>query len=931
MAYKALYRIYRPQRFDEVIGQDVIVKTLQNALSAGKITHAYLFSGPRGVGKTTVARLLAKAINCEQGMGKEPCNECESCRQIMEGINPDVIEIDAASNNGVDEIREIREKVKFLPGESKYKIYIIDEVHMLTTSAFNALLKTLEEPPKHVIFILATTEPQKVLPTILSRCQRYDFKGLSVDEISRHIRNISTQEEVKITDEAINAIAESAEGAMRDALSILDQAIALSDDEITIDVVNGVTGNLSYNKLIELATYLEQKQVSQALKTINELINLGKEATKIVSGLLQFYRDVLLYKSVDLSQYSKYIFEKESFKELAKNINEKKLFYYVDVLSDAQNKIRFSQTPHIFLEVSVIKMVNVSQNDLDMLSHVKELEEKINNIEIPEYTNNALDAETLERIAQLEEKTNRIVSELGKFDLPNLVNKVNEFSPVNSSSDNKELSKEVDKLKEEVYLLKANYSSIANYHDVIDEEHKVNNSNDLIERIERLEKEAEKAKENDTDYDKINDLIDDRLRNARREVSMDYDKINEIVEDRIRKSEAGVELNTSSSVIDEILARLEKAEEKILLAMSGALAKEPVPQKPKKKGPNENQMVLFGNDMVALDNIEKKSSRKPVDFGELTKDDIDLPKEEVKVTEVKEEIVPEEKETFEEENQPIIFEKKVIDEEDLREEKPQEVGVFGVSRYTDDGPAERTLKRSGEFLSRGEYKSESKINIFGVSRYDGDSPAEKNLNSSVNKLSEVPVDEKYEHIDPIILRDAPRLNEEELDEFERFDIKVVERILNGSRTPDARSDRDRILSLWPHLVEKTPEERKSVSEVLQEGVVSAVGNKEFIIVYESPSVCNQVMKRKFKRDSLKVLFDLLGATYNYMALPTSVWEEKRTEYKNQYNIGSTNIRLRPINDAMLDILINANEKTPEEEMLTKAKGLFGDKIIEVKE
>lgn len=922
MAYKALYRIYRPQRFDEVIGQDVIIKTLQNALASGKITHAYLFSGPRGVGKTTVARLLAKAINCEHGMEKEPCNECESCRQIMEGINPDVIEIDAASNNGVDEIREIREKVKFLPGESKYKIYIIDEVHMLTTSAFNALLKTLEEPPKHVIFILATTEPQKVIPTILSRCQRYDFKGLSVDEVSRHIRNISHKEEVEITDEAINAIAESAEGGMRDALSILDQAIALSDDEITVDVVNGVTGNLSYNKLIELASFLEQKSISQALKTINELINLGKEPSKIVSGLLQFYRDVLLYKNVNTDEYSKYIFEKESFKQLANNITDKKIFYYVDVLSDAQSKIRSSQTPQIFLEVSVIKMVNVSQNDLDMLAHIKELEEKVDNIEIPEYTKSAPDSETLEKIAQLEEKTNRIVSELGKMDIPGLISRVNEIEGSSSNSSNKESSKEIDKLKEEVYLLKANYSSIANYQDIIDELQNKNSDGILLERIEKLEKEIAKGNELETNYDEINELIDDRLRNARREVSMDYEKINEIVEERVKRIEA-VKGNGPSSVIDNILARLDKVENDTFKAMSGVLAKEPIPQKPKKKGPNENQLVLFGNDMVALDKIEKKSLKENVDFENFTKED--APK--------KEEVKPQVKEEIKEEIKPIVFEKKVIDENDLRDESHKEINVFGSSKYSEDSPAERTLKRSGEFLSRGEEKSESKINIFGVSRYDGESPAEKNLNQSVNKLSDVPIDDKYERIDPIIARDAPRFSdEEELDEFERFDISVIERILNESRTPDARSDKDRIASLWPHLVEKTPEERKSVSEVLQEGFVSVVGNKEFIIVYDSLSVCNQVMKRKFKRDSLKILFDLLGATYNYMALPSSVWEEKRNEYKNQYNIGNVrNIKLRPINEAMLKILINAEEKTPEEEMLSKAKGLFGDKIIEVKD
>ena len=236
---------------------------------------------------------FAKALNC--GNKQEPNRAGNAwSAEIATSSSPDVVEIDAASNNGVDEIRDIREKVKFLPSGAKYKVYIIDEVHMLSTGAFNALLKTLEEPPKHVVFILATTEPHKVLPTIISRCQRFDFKALSVKKIAEMIKKVASQENIKITDEAVIAIAEGAEGGMRDALSYLDQAVSFTDDVITIDDVNSVTGNLNYNKMIELAYCFEEKNINAAIKAVNDLVIMGKEITKIVSGMIQFYRDILL-------------------------------------------------------------------------------------------------------------------------------------------------------------------------------------------------------------------------------------------------------------------------------------------------------------------------------------------------------------------------------------------------------------------------------------------------------------------------------------------------------------------------------------------------------------------------------------------------------------------------------------------------------------
>lgn len=969
MAYKALYRTYRPQRFEDVIGQDVIVKTLQNAIANGKITHAYLFSGPRGTGKTTVARILAKALNCSYGTDNEPCNECTSCKEIMEGNNPDVIEIDAASNNGVDEIREIREKVKFLPGESKYKVYIIDEVHMLTTSAFNALLKTLEEPPKHVIFILATTEPQKVLPTILSRCQRYDFKSLTVNEIVESITKVANEEKVKITEEAVVAIAESAEGGMRDALSYLDQAISLSEDEVTIEDVNSVTGNLSYDKIIELAKCFEEKRISEALKKVNELLNLGKEVNKIIVSMLQFYRDILLYKTVDTSEYSKYIFEKESFKELASKIDEKRIFYYVEVLSETQNKLRLSTTPHIFLEVALIKMINVSESDLNLIDRVKSLQEKIETLEkqevsyVPNYSSVAIDNE---KVGIVEEKINRVVSELGKLELPKLIQRVGalevKLTNEKTEDNSKDFEKEIDKIKEDLYLVQANYNALQNIKD-----NGCAKDIDLStydEKINKLEKMVSEVLENkEINYDEINDLINDRLREARREVSIDYNQVTALVDEKISKiniSEApknNVQVKYQNE--DELKIRIEHLEEKVYKIMSGALASQPTPTRKSRNTVNENQIVLFGDDLVAVDNIEKRSVKERFNFNEFEKEDAKKVKKEENLFTVMKEEAQESPET-------IVFEKTVIPQKKEVVETKKEVGVFGESKFENNTPAEAILNRSVEVLSNFGEKEESKVDLFGMNKYDQDTPAEKILNRSVEKLAEEEKKPKsqlvirqngedkivksksdlfsgekeelkkelasYKTDEGIIARNVPVINEsEELDEFETYSIKVIERILNESREEENKNDKIRIVNMWNNLVNMAPDDKKAVAEVMQEGVVVAVGTREFIIVYSSASICNQVMKRKFKRESLKLLFDLLGSTYNYMALPESVWRVKRAEYASQYNIGVKNIRLQPINEPILNALMSDDDVSPEERMIENAEKLFGSDIIEYKE
>ena len=280
MTYISLYRKWRPQTFSEIIGQDHITRTLQNAIQMGRIGHAYLFSGPRGTGKTTVAKLLAKALNCTNGPIPEPCDQCENCRQIREGVSLDVAEIDGASNRGIDEIRDLREKVRFVPSQGRYKVYIIDEVHMLTTEAFNALLKTLEEPPQHVIFIFATTEPHKVPATIISRCQTFEFHRIALPDLLERLEQVSQAEGLKPSAAALNLIARNAQGGLRDALSILDQCIAYAGAEIAVEDVKELLGVVDFDLLTKYTAAIQTGNLVEALIIIDEVLSLGKDLTQ---------------------------------------------------------------------------------------------------------------------------------------------------------------------------------------------------------------------------------------------------------------------------------------------------------------------------------------------------------------------------------------------------------------------------------------------------------------------------------------------------------------------------------------------------------------------------------------------------------------------------------------------------------------------------
>ena len=357
MAYKALYRTYRPQTFEEVAGQEHIVRTLKNALATGKIAHAYLFAGPRGTGKTTMAKLFAKALNCEQGIGCQ-CNECKNCVAITEGNHPDVLELDAASNNGVDEIRELIDKVKYGTILGKYKVYIIDEVHMLSTGAFNALLKTLEEPPEHVIFILATTEPHKILPTILSRCQRYDFNKVSEKDIKERIKAVLLNENVEYNEQAIDLIVNLADGGMRDALSILEKVLAYSRNTLNVEDVLSIFALESKEEKIKLINSIVEHNMNDVLSRLNNYISKGTDIKRLTEDLLLILKDVVIYNSSFNEQYLEAL-TKEEAENLAVNISNDLAIKMIDVLMNTVKDYKNVTAINPIFEITLIKLTSL--------------------------------------------------------------------------------------------------------------------------------------------------------------------------------------------------------------------------------------------------------------------------------------------------------------------------------------------------------------------------------------------------------------------------------------------------------------------------------------------------------------------------------------------------------------------------------------------
>lgn len=385
MAFLSLYRKYRPHNFEDLVGQQHVVKTLKNALEYNRIAHAYLFAGPRGTGKTSTAKIYAQALNCVEGPTATPCGECENCKKIQSGRSIDVIEIDAASNRGIDEIRDLREKVKFYPGEGKYKVYIIDEVHMLTTGAFNALLKTLEEPPGNVVFILATTEPHKVIDTILSRCQRFDFTLLSNNDIRQRLVYICKAEDVTYDQKSLNLIASASKGGLRDAISLLDQAISYTNNELSGTEVQEMLGKVDITVLNTIFKYIVEQDTAKALKIVNEIIDSGKGISIFVSDMIGHLRKVMLYKECGSDSNILNLTDDmmNRIKDVAGLVQTVQMVRYLEILTGIEKKLTYADQPRIILELGLIKMATTeTDTSLEGLTmRVADLEYNLKQIE----------------------------------------------------------------------------------------------------------------------------------------------------------------------------------------------------------------------------------------------------------------------------------------------------------------------------------------------------------------------------------------------------------------------------------------------------------------------------------------------------------------------------------------------------------------------
>lgn len=930
MAYVALYRSYRPSSFKEVIGQKHVVQTLKNAVMENKTSHAYIFSGLRGIGKTTIARIFAKAVNCENQTDGEPCNHCKNCLAIINNETTDIVELDAASNNGVDEMRDILEKVNFLPSVLRKKVYIIDEAHMLSTAAFNALLKTLEEPPSHMIFILATTEPHKIPATILSRCQRFDFKQFTLEELKEELKIISSNEKMVINEEALSAIAEAADGGMRDALGILDQASVFSNGEITVEDINSVTGRISNYKLIELIGSFKKKDATHSIYLINELINMGKEVSRLVSGIIQFCRDILLYKSVNDELVHKYIYDSEEFKELASNITTNELFYYIDVLVDIQNKIRFTNSQKIYLEVGIMKIINSASEDIDVLNKIHKLEEVVSEKETKDGFMNTQDldnkfnnldnrikkvATDLEK-AKIDEFKEKIESKLDlledvssknaalptdlMFRLDNIEDKIRVLNTINQEIDSKKIEEVNEKLKEI--------------------EEKINTSYNLSNELSNNELDISTFKMQISNLEeKVITLESESLN------KIDEEKIKEVLnlnfEQRIKSLEEWVELfiqKADNQHIDldkqEIIKEINELKENyfvLIQTIQSNIKKSNVDFKDElgfdlednSDSKNIEQMI---NELIA--NVNRISDK----INENTNNIHNINNEITTINEIN---------NSQEENINKVFAK--IEQMNLNNKNDIYDKMFDdVQTKIDD------LKNSEDSI---------KDDLSKIKQLVKPNNENKQITKQIEtKVEEIAVEKvKNEYIRP---KEEPRIVEtNETKTLQRiknvYDIRIVERILHEARELECREEKARLINAWSKLEDKVGYVLAPVAKILLDGKMVANGKHEILIVYPSATICNHLMEPKNYVDAKQVLRITFGKDYDFLALPENTWQEKRSEYIGQYGVGIKYPKLSPIHNPELNVVtVNYNQMNNlPKKPLQQAKAFFGSAIVEEEE
>ncbi len=978
MAYKALYRTYRPTLFKDVVGQKHIITILKNAVIKDRISHAYVFSGLRGIGKTTIARIFAKAVNCLNPENGEPCDKCNNCLSVINNETTDVVELDAASNNGVDQMRDILEKVNFLPSYLKKKVYIIDEAHMLSTAAFNALLKTLEEPPAHVIFILATTEPYKIPSTILSRCQRLDFKQLTTQEIKEMLSKVAEKEQININDTALLGIAEASEGGMRDALSILDQARVYNFNQITIDDINNITGRVSQENLIKIVQALNELDTQKALDNINKLMESGKEVARILTCLIQFCRDLLLYKSLKDETSITYMYQKEEFVMLAENTNEKRLFYYVDSLADVQNKIKYTNSQKIYLEVGIIKIISNATSDLNIGARIQQLEEKISLLN-PTDGIDSLNG-VFNRIDSIENKIKKLSSELEKSNYQGFKEEI--MSKINTLEDvtlaNKgiplKIEEKIQDLEEKIIELNVHQNvnldnniqteKIVQPSTILDDEKlneintKIalieNNLNDLTEYTNHLQPSIiAKVKE---------EFISNQPQEQPAKVVEENKDLDESVNERLNSVEEYLDMVIAT--VDELSKTIKQSD---IVSHNFNSSDGEITQL------NENYFVLLN----LVKNLQDKVQNSSIAVNSPTNNEtIELFKSEIsdKINNIIEDIESKVTSCNEYTNQKINEVQASIEENiNLINETKQELStrLDNVEKNTDIEVPDysiainenteliNNIKEYSIGLSAKVQEIQNKVteintkldggitkrrSPFEVNREDEEDPVVVVTKKKQEDIKELPTKETkiieeddrkvISNSNTVVIKTKPTTNNvRPNDPNNVYDIKIVERILYQAHDQKCRAEKASLLANWSKLEDKVGHMLAPTAKLLSEGFLAANGFNELLIVYPHASMCNHLMESKGHMNALQVLKITFGREYDFIALPENTWQEKRSEYAGQFHMGITFPKLTPINNPELKVNVvnTSNLFSKKNTSMHQAQSFFGADMVEKEE